>query len=448
MNLVSVSLTREQFVSYLGNKPFKNEPVFGFQKPKKGGVVVLHEDGALDRVPVVVVPANEMRDFYAFATTYVGTFFPFSAFFRVLPTEVAELLSFEGSAPPIELARSVIGMVLGEAFVQVGGRRLDDISLQACLATQSAVGASVITSGYDPHMVFAALDRWQTVRAQLNLENSRAISGGIRAAWIHILVGLTDASVGGEGEEIDQAIARLIRGALLGNGTADIRDLRDVAGFFPSDLLDFDGLSREGRVRAFDKAMDLTASLPQLRRDVVRGYLAAQVAGGSFSYMSMASHASAPLAPLWFGLFASMHPDTDFLVTANCLGRHVQKRLGQAGSLTSPIDADLSFEECLMLIDENRLARIRTDQQSVIRVELFPNVVGRFRLDREPRRDASSVSAARVPTSGLKQALARALAAIADYEEEKTSATPLFGDDILPKVTKEPTSKRNKSKPR
>ena len=52
-----------------------------------------------------------------------------------------------------------------------------------------------------------------------------------------------------------------------------------------------------------------------------------------------------------------------------------------------PVQADLSFEEFLLLNQEGRIPKLRTDQQSVIDVELLPGISGRFRSSRVAKRD-------------------------------------------------------------
>lgn len=454
MHIRSMPLKREQFVSTLGENSFRHlEGASTYVMPRAGEVTLIWPEGGADQSLIVAVPAADMREFYAFTSTYVGTYSPFSAFFKVVAAELVGMLLLPHPEQDRLLLEAFIGLCVGEATIQVGNRRLADIPLQACLATQSAVGAAAIGGGYDPMMVLPSIERWQTLRNRLGLETGRVPSDQIGQACQHVIMALTDTSAMPD-TRIDAGIVEFIRGVGLGRGTAEpylVSELADA--YLPHDLVSMGRLSREDRIRAFDRIQSMVSrqALSGMKGDVLLGYLASQVAGGSFNYLHLAdTDRPNSLARLWFGLFASMHENSDLMVTAGCLGRQLRMKLSNAHPLLSPPSSDMSYEECLLLVEEGRLIKTRTEQQSVLKVDLFPGVPGRFRLDRETARtEVPKPEPAPSPLQAnqlrsLRQALENAMSVVVGLE------TPLKTSDLFadqqPQPQKRPAAKRTKSK--
>lgn len=454
MHIRSMPLKREQFVSTLGEGSFRHlEGASTYVMPRAGEVTLIWPEGGVDQSIVVAVPAADMREFYAFTSTYVGTYSPFSAFFKVVAAELAGMLLLPHPEQDQLLLEAFIGLCVGEATLQVGNRRLADIPLQACLATQSAVGAAAIGSGYDPMMVLPSIERWQTLRSRLGLETGRVPSDQIGQACQHIIMALTDTSAMPD-IKIDTGVVEFIRSVGLGRGTAESYIVRELAdAYLPDDLISMGKLSREDRIRAFDRIQSIVSrqALSGMKGDVLLGYLASQVAGGSFNYLHLAdTDRPNSLARLWFGLFASMHESSDLMVIAGCLGRQLRMKLSNAHPLLSPPSSDMSYEECLLLVEEGRLIKTRTEQQSVLKVDLFPGVPGRFRLDRETARtDVPKSEPAPSPLQAnqlrsLRQTLEHAMSVVVGLE------TPLKPSDLFPDQQPQPQkrapAKRGRSK--
>lgn len=456
MQIRSLPLKREQFVSTLGERSFGHlEGAPGYVMPRAAEVTLVWSEGRADEALLIAVPAAEMREFYAFTSTYIGTYSPFSAFFKVVAAELVDMLLVPHSTKDEILLQAFIGLCVGEATIQVGDRRLTDIPLQAYLATQSAVGAAVVGGGHDPLMIFPALDRWQTLRGRLGLNSGRVSSDHIGQACQHVILALSDATMPPEGRT-DTGLVDFIRSVGLGRGTAESRLVRELAeAFLPEELIAMDKLSREDRIRAFDHIQYIISrnNLSGLRTDALFGYLAAQVAGGSFNYIHLADTGRAnSLARLWFGLFASMHENTDLLLTAGCLGRQLRMKLSSMPPLLTPPGSDMSFEECLLLIDEGRLTKTRTEQQSVLKVDLFPGVPGRFRLDRELTKPALTKTEAPSPPlpasqlRSLRQTLEQAIAAVIGLEGSSETSDLFDNQPQKPQAPRRAAPKRAKPK--
>jgi len=254
----------------------------------------------------------------------------------------------------------------------------------------------------------------------------------------------------------DASVVEFIKSVGLGRGTAEsylVRELADA--FLPEDLISMGRMSREDRIRAYDRARSLLSrqTLSGIKGDVLLGYLASQVAGGSFNYLHLAdADRSNSLARLWFGLFASMHEASDLMITAGCLGRQLRTKLSTAAPLLTPPSSDMSYEECLLLVEEGRLLKTRTEQQAVLKVDLFPGVPGRFRLDRETARAESPRVDPNPPTlpanqlRSLRHALEQAMSVVVGLETS-VKTPDLFAEQQVP-AQKRPPTKRSKAKTR
>lgn len=214
----------------------------------------------------------------------------------------------------------------------------------------------------------------------------------LKAFWATALAAL--APHGGlPAKDIDSSIAQFVEVASRGNANADLGAMHFVESWLPRahNLGTMLRGSREDRVRALDglrQSLDASAASIE-QKEMILGYAAAQVAEGSLNYLSLASRYSNefPLSVLWFGLFSGLNKNTDILNAGECLGRRISKTLRWPGRNLPPVEADLNFEEFLLLNGEGRLGRIRTGQQSAISIELFPGISGRYRIPRQMRRE-------------------------------------------------------------
>ena len=70
--------------------------------------------------PIIAIPSDEMDEFFAFTSTYIATHKPYSAFYHVIPLEMASAV--EGRQPlevtrVASVARLVAGAARAEAFL-------------------------------------------------------------------------------------------------------------------------------------------------------------------------------------------------------------------------------------------------------------------------------------------------------------------------------------------
>jgi hypothetical protein len=397
---------------------------------REGQIALAWLDDSTDlRTPIIVVPSRELREFFAFAATYIGSYSPISAFFQIIPLEFFTNLPRDPHPLHESTLKPFLGLCIAEAYTQLGGdgRRVSDITLQACHATQSSVGLSALHCNYSNDIVVQSLERWQAVRKLLRSESLRVPAARVADIWNLAIGGASERPYPNSSAE-RELITTLVRAAFsedFANNPAGWISAAPVVDRNLLSTLSFGG-TREERVSAFDRVVAAVrgSGAEDLRKEALIGFAAAQVAEGSFAYLGLLDQVAKelPLAPLWFGLFAGAHPKSDVLTTGECLGRRLERR-ARLQSMTSALaGADVSFDEFGMVSDEGRTRRLRTEQQTVLRVELFPGVIGLFRQQRDGRPETE----ARVSpdlTKEIKATVAR-LMVLADALEGVPAPSP------------------------
>ena len=414
-------LTREEFINWLGRKlepsPRKFDGRHLTGPVEKGRVVLIWEElpkspALKGPPPLVAVPAREMREFFAFVGTYVSTYQPFSAFFRVISQEEApELLDVNPPSP--ELRNMLVGTLIAEAWLQAGNRlqRPADLSVQGCLATMSSAAVSGLTAGFGPDRLNLALARWFRTRGRFSEEQLQVEPDRIRDFWELVAEAYTQAPRSEEATDnssrrILQFVSELIR------SEEDEIDPKSWAGLvegLPSarSALVHMRESREDRVRAIDAVMADILGVEQVDsriREVALGYLASRVAGGSMSYLSLLDPVvgKLPSAFLWFGFFVSLRSDTDVMNVGDCLGRRLARHLTQTSGVFEQPDADVSFEELeAMAPDGHSEIKFRTDHPGIITVEILAPITAIYRYRREMRQ--SGVRESSIPRRSIQE---------------------------------------------
>jgi hypothetical protein len=342
--------------------------------------------------PIIAVPDQQVRDFYSFVGTYVSNYQPFSAFFRVVQISVLVELLFDRPKIHKDLAEKLIGAIIAETRSQLGTPRRDlsEISIQSCLASLSFPAVAGMVGGVSDQQFAAILENWTKARLILT-DESTPISGTQLARFWQIvrlsLVEKFDTEVPGKYKNI----VRLLHEVIEGSPDSEPIALRSLTEGLPksrSALVRMRG-SREERVRAIDvigSEISSSKTDPEVV-EVLLGYAASRVAGGSLRYFSLLQEFEQrfPLAPVWFGLFCSLHDQNDALIIGECLGRRVLRHVESLrGRLFKMPTADIAFDEFVNLTSAARPPKWRTEHQTTISVEIFPGVMSAFRLAPRP----------------------------------------------------------------
>lgn len=385
-------LNREQFLGWIGGK-LNPEPEFKKQnqgsflsKRESVGLVWLEGEETTLNQPRIVVPQSSLKDFFAFANTYIGNYKPLSAFYQVYSSEEMELIaqkshSFERSIK----FDSFISVAMFEALMRSRhqSKSFENITTSSVGATLSASLMSAIYLGYGVAELKEIRNRWDFISSLSANRNVETISDKIVKVWIAISSCVNDAKV--NKSELKIPYLAEFKSAYHNETPLEkwfIPIASEVKGV-SSSVDDMMG-AREIRVKALVSILNaLTeAKMDSDSKDFVAGGILSMLTSGSISQIDTINSVQSmfPSAPLWFGAFSALHARNDALRSHNSLGAHAVKHvklLRDDGE--SPL-ADISFHELAALgQDAFKLGQFRTQHQGKVQVRLLGQLVSVFR---------------------------------------------------------------------
>lgn len=400
-----LSCTKNDFLRFLDGENPSVEPASEFSLSRATYCVLIYQQdpqSALDLPQAIFVRPEEMREFFAFVTTYSQRYLPFSSFFKVVtnPLEVAsDSIAPQKSSP---LNGAAVSISIAEAFVQSSldkqNRTIDDLSLQACLSTFSYAVAGAVYNNYDTSILGDLYERWASVRSFITNDDLRITPHRLASAWQAILSAQETRGAGGvQIPEMQHVIAGLIRDGAVPQYEWDglLRGMPEVK------RLSWDTKSpREDRIANLQmvyRELVYNTHIPIELREFVAGAFTSMLGEGSFLYLPLVATLSdvLPLAAFWYAFMCALHPKTDALSVANSLALRVHKHLQDERLSRTPC-FDISYDEAIMLAKGTvRLPPFRTEIQSIIAVEILPRIVARFgRAQRQQSNAPSQLSRA------------------------------------------------------
>lgn len=448
--LISAIISREQLLGWLGDKervPTRaGDPKALLQGLKREHCLLLWDrerssdsrSGAL-----ICVRAEEMEGFLAFVSTYVSTFVPFTAFFRVVPLE--GLMDFLDSPSRALQARgnrfpkTLVGISIAEAFLQLRGRAVtvDDVSISAVNATLSSTILAGLVAGTISGDIARVVTKWSLARKLVNTEEMALLPGPVVDIWKVVAATAPARSV--TDDDVTIFLSRLVS-SVAANGAISAENWRMLTDRAPALPDTFDSLRgpREDRNKALRSLIEKLLALDFMEgrlRDALAGCMMALFAEGSFQYLHYVSSLSEKLsgAILWFALWSSLMKTTDVLNVGRCIGLHAGRSLQDNFELFSkPID-DIALDEFLILASQKEPLPFRTAQQSSISVEIEPGVSGRFRRSSAAQSSNGLLPKITRELSELRYLIDRAKITVDRLAESKYASTAGSEDD-----TKEP----------
>jgi hypothetical protein len=394
------SLTREEFLGWVGNS-FMPSPkrldVYALRdlvKPDSICLIWNNEDltdFGPNSKPVVGIDDAYARDFFAFTSTYIGSYQPFSAFFRVVKLSILVDLLFDRPKKFPFPAEKFIGAIIAETRSQLGRPRRDlsEITIQSCLATLSFSAATAIAGGVRAEHFSAIFQNWSKTRKILTEEPLAISSSKISGFW-DIVKSAVDGAKHFEAPDQLQSLVSFLGGVIKSGDDGYRQAWHSITKGLPRSRLALNKMrdAREERVRAMDEISDeiSSAHIDPMIAEAMLGYAACQVADGSLRYFGILDSLEErfPLCVMWFGLFCSLRSDSDALLIGECLGRRVKRHLDEPLNLFSDPTCDLSFEEFSVVTSAAKPPRWRTEFQNLISVEIFPGLSPVFRLGGRP----------------------------------------------------------------
>jgi hypothetical protein len=384
-----VRLSRKEFLEWMSNQEVVPSVSGIKQRDTAGDIKLVWLEGEIQK-PVISVPSGDMREFLAFVATYLSSYLPFTAFYRVVPDEMLHVLVGQTStfSPVRDFA---IGAMIGEAVSQMPTRmnRLSEVPIQACLATGSSVASQALAAGYEPSVVNIALNRWGTVRERYNNYNDNAVHESIQSFWRIILNSIYAGSEFATSRD-DRYLVEFCRKIISSGG--DVAEI-DLISFLPerSDPYKIYGSLKASLEVRVQSLINLSTSptlsrISPAHRDALLGFVAAQIGEGSLNYIPLLQElsGSASFSVFWYCAFAALKNGSEVLSAGDGLGRRLSRSMEANG--LDHITADIGYEEFLLTIEQKSSSTFRTELQSVVQVELLPRVVGRFRQSREVRQ--------------------------------------------------------------
>lgn len=404
--MYAASISREELLGWLGGQ---YRPVAKRLAPseianitRQDIVLVWRDKPANDASTALIVVRDEsLRDFYAFVGTYVSTYTPFSAFFRVI-TPNRLLDSMEADAHSQLNLPAAIGVAIAEAFVQARGKAkgASDLSLPAVLGTLSASLAMAVYRGYRPDQLKEITALWIRAR-QVGSDDDLALPPAkTLQVWTLIAQSMSpEPSVISGSDESARAIVAFLRTARSSNG-AIAEQLYPLTARFPAlgDTVLRMRRTREERVRVLSEAVKSLANSDgdSVLKEFLAGALVSLIGDGSFDFLPFATNLTRdfPGAALWFGISSSLQKGNDALTAANCLGRRAARDAFARWNVFDTPRDDVSIEEIEMSQrSDHGGSGLRGAGQSILSIELVPGVSAKVRASSSSRSDVHTAPA-------------------------------------------------------
>ena len=356
----SAGLSRDEFLSWSSGDHapnFEHLPVPSRAPHEEGGVSILWDKSKAgdEGQPLIAVPGDALRDFFAFVGTYVTTFRPYSAFFRVVPTEMVaglEKLQRLDRETVHQIGRLVAGAALAETYLHSAGRMATDgTQLSTILSTLSASLGQAVVAGYPAAAFDGIATEWNAVhRPRPDSSPEAAGFKQIASIWKLVAEAASDPHSGTpetSSGRSEWAISRFIGAAMHGQGVDNALLLSLASnmsvGIDPAKVLTS---SREERIKIFnDFVIGLdTSDRDPLTGQFLAGLLLAISGNGSFELLRSGKELRdrSPISILWFGICAALFRESNVLTTANCVGRRFVRDFQRTQSLFDPPKSDLN----------------------------------------------------------------------------------------------------------
>lgn len=349
-------------------------------------------------LPALIVTVSEQRDFFAWASTYLNTLRPLTAYIRVSSYHAAEQ-ALKLQTPPTlhRLESACAGLILGETATYLDGRRdLMQVPARTCAGTYSFVMARALGLGVlvaEKSEISSAWFEARELTRQSNLPLSRSV---LQAPWF-VLLGLENGTWKSDPSETQ--LSRPVLDACLDlylKGEVDNRQWQSLEPEAPGvgDLGDMMRGPREDRVVALEeiasKLRRRAAATPPVSLSFVLGYCASQIAPGTMDHLQLLApyvH-DFPGVLMWYGLCAGLHRRSTVGSYAGGLGRRTIREVLREEALLDRPTCDVGLAELQILNSKERgRYTFRTNSSAQIEVELAPCISATFRWP--PRTEVS-----------------------------------------------------------
>jgi hypothetical protein len=336
-----------------------------------------------DKPIVIIVADGKLRDFLAWTTTYVTNFRPFTAYFRVLEYQEADVLKVEQCLPSFRgLETECVGLILGETLTLLSeSTSKPTITIIACASTISYCLARAIAYDLSSELINVICERWVLTR-KITEQVQRNISvDSIKDIWVLLSQikakrgmalganNLPDVVVDACFQLNEERMIYNDTWLSLTNGHNELMKSREkMSG------------PLEDRVRFFKSLMSGLLNDKSINKDIgsfISGYLGSLIGTGAMTHIDlMVEYKNQwPNILLWYGLCCGLRKNSDILSAFNILGRRIIRELSRNEPLLSPPTSDINFSELQIIFGESEKERLfHTFSANYINVELWPRI--------------------------------------------------------------------------
>jgi hypothetical protein len=335
-------------------------------------------------LPVIIIVADgKLRDFLAWALTYLSDYRPFTAYFRVLEVKVPKNFKFKIDVPSLNsLETASIGIILGETLTfSPELAKSSSFSPIACSSTISYPLSRGIAIGATEAEIDIICDNWLLARKLTEQPERNLDITNIKSIWKIIFSLKNNKFINKEKDAVWSLLAdacyqlkeegkiKLNLWSLLTNNIDELMTApKEMAG------------PREDRVLYFQKLISINSFQKISDKNIaafIFGYLGSLIGPGSMSHLDLITPKMTQMNNIlmWYGLCAGLHKKSELLSSFNVLGRRLLRELLKPDSLLNRPSADISVCELqVMLEGQNKIMNFRTFSLQNMAVELFPYV--------------------------------------------------------------------------
>ena len=345
----------------------------------------------LRELPVgIMVPHQEMEEFFAWTNTYLPSWSPITAFFRVV-SHASELGTGVEQVQPMGVLYqpAALALTIGEAVVQSGARYdVERLPYSGCIATFSFVAARGMRRGI---AVEDLAMRWDVCRRATGQDSLTVRIGDLVGPWqvledVSRRMGGKDLTVSSKGSRraLGDALSDIVKYGEVGD-----RAWRAVTRGFPEvrDTLVHMTDTQEARILAFERMLKEAVSgrrTRSLEASFSIGYVASLIAPGSLKHASMLMTYldRFPTAVMWLALFASVYKKSHLRMTK--LAHLVWKAISEDEDLLGRPKCDIALAEFGILKDAGYVGEnLQGSTRGRLVVELAPGISTTVRWPRQ-----------------------------------------------------------------
>jgi hypothetical protein len=330
---------------------------------------------------LVIVDNGGVREFLAWATTYIPELFPFTSFCRIADRSLIDLYLAKQHGSPCAVDDGVVaGLIIGEVLTQSAGRAVpEQLSPQVLTGTLS-FGISRLLTVTGTHRAIGQLQSaWISARELSGMGRVDVPILDIVTVWKAIL-GIPDESrqprLWDTGGLLRQAWAELARDGVISDHLYS-----GLSATFPDvgEMHELLRKPREQRVSAIDIALRLLSQTPMEARGVaafLAGYVTSLVGPGSLEHAGLlAQYAKAyPTALMWYGACSNVVGKNVGIVSGNRLARQLIRHVKMPDRLTDRPRCDIAIDEYSMLQGDGRGISGIVGANGRIDIDLLPCV--------------------------------------------------------------------------